>query len=63
MADLTGFVKSLHIPAGVIVPRELAHRDLHARATGVGLDARRRGPAARMTRRIGTSSEGVDRGL
>jgi hypothetical protein len=34
MADLTGFVKSLHIPPGVIVPRELAHGDVRARALG-----------------------------
>jgi hypothetical protein len=32
MADLTGFVKSLSIPPGVVVPREMAYEDLRARA-------------------------------
>ena len=32
MADLTGFVRSLRIPPGVVVPHELAHQDLRARA-------------------------------
>ena len=32
MADLTGFVKSLSIPPGVVVPCEMAHEDLRARA-------------------------------
>jgi hypothetical protein len=34
VADLTGFIKSLHVPPGVVVPRELAHDDLRARALG-----------------------------
>jgi hypothetical protein len=32
MSDLTGFVKSLHLPPGVVIPHEMAFEDLRARA-------------------------------